>query len=67
MKLFLVFAILIIYMIFVPDYFAEATTRINQLEEFEVRTLKFSAMLSGVISFVAFTPIEWFRDVKWLK
>ncbi|TVU68514.1 hypothetical protein FQP87_22280 [Vibrio tasmaniensis] len=67
MKLFLVFAILIIYMLFVPDYFAESTARIYQLEEFEVRILKFSAMLSGVISFVAFTPIEWFRGARWLK
>ncbi|HAV1520136.1 TPA: hypothetical protein JG825_003455 [Vibrio parahaemolyticus] len=67
MKLILSTLVFVSYLFFAPDYFAELTAQVFQLEEMIIRVLKFLIMLSGVIAFVAFTPIEWFKSARWFK
>ncbi|BBM67943.1 hypothetical protein VA249_45890 (plasmid) [Vibrio alfacsensis] len=70
MKLSLIVALLLIYLIFVPEFFSEVVMQTYQIEDMTARWLKFVAMLGGVLAFVAFTPIEWIRTSRlfgWLK
>lgn len=67
MKLILATLVFASYLFFAPDFFAQLTAQVFQLEEMTIRILKFLTMLSGVIAFVAFTPIEWFKSARWFK
>jgi hypothetical protein len=67
MKYFLAVLAFASYLFFAPDYFAEVTMQVYQLEDMTVRIVKFLVMLSGVIAFVAFTPIEWIKSANWFR
>lgn len=66
-KLILATLVFVSYLFFAPDYFSELTAQLFQLDAMIIQILKFLTMLSGVIAFVTFTPIEWFRSARWFK
>lgn len=67
MKLLIAVAVLLLYMLFAPSLFVEFMMMLYPLKEMEVLFFKFIVMIGGAIAFGAFTPIEWFKNLRWRK